>query len=172
MKTFIVSLFLFISNLLFSQYIEGLSVTQNGTNKIKVHVKAYFHTSSSAYLSYDANTNQNTITLNACYYLSPFGGDAAVTHYENDFYIDIPNNANYTLIVNMYISTDEVICNYNRIEDTATLNFTTPIEGTVSLTTNDTYGKNEKLLLYPNPAKDILNIKSPSKISQLTRSAL
>lgn len=167
MKALIISLFLFTSNFLFSQYIAGLSVTQNGQNKIKVHVKAYFHTSSSAYLSYDTNTNQNIITLNACYYLSPLGGDAAVTYYENDFYIDVPDQATYTLITNMYISTNETSCNYHHIEDTKTLQFTTPVQGTVSLATTKNENIASAVTLFPNPTKEVLNFKSPYKVNEI-----
>lgn len=167
MKTIISIITLLVSNILFSQYIEGLSVTQNGTNQIKVHVKAYFPTSESSYLSYETALNQNVITLNPCYYLSPFGGSGDVTYYSNDFYIDVPNGASYTLKVNMYISTNNTICNHNRIEDTVTLNFTTPIQGTVSLAANESDVSEQDLKLFPIPAKDELIIITKNRINNI-----
>lgn len=164
MKTSIYTfIFLFISSLLFSQYIEGLSVTQNGTNQIKAHLKVYLPASGEN-ISYIQDITQNTITINACYYMI---GTGAVTEIDKEFYIDIPNNANYTLKVNLYISWNETICDYHSLEDTATLNFSTPVEGTVSLNTNNINGNNEKLTLYPNPVKDLLNIGSILKIDKI-----
>ena len=67
----------------------------------------------------------------------------------------------------MYSSTDPTNCNYTNLEDTATLNFTTPIEGTVSLATDETENSGQNIQLFPNPAKDILNIITDSKIQNV-----
>ena len=165
MKNFILTILLFISNILSSQYIEGLSLTQNGTDQIKAHLQIYFPTDG-AYISYTKDINQNIITLNVCYYKNELGGSTAVNHYENDFYIDIPNNNNYTLNINLYSSWNETTCTYNVLEDTVTLNFTTPINGTISLAAIESQNKNHNLVLFPNPTKGIFNIKTNQKIEK------
>ncbi len=153
MKTFIIALFLLISNTFSSQYIPGLSLTQNGANQIKAHLKLYMP-SVAEYLSYTINTNQNTITLNVCYVL--YGG-TLTSFPEHDFYIDIPNNGNYTLTVNLYTSYEETFCNYEILEDTVTLNFSAPIDGTVSMGTVNADYRNKAIAVFPNPVKDVLH---------------
>ncbi len=152
MKTFITAVLLLISNALSSQHIEGLSVTQNGNDQIKANLKVYLPTLGE-YLSYTTDINQNTITLSACYFVTDFG---AISNLENDFYIDIPDNDNYTLKVNLYISYNMEVCTYDSLEDTVTLGFSTPIEGTVSLGTVNP-GKTKATVVLPNPVKDILH---------------
>lgn len=161
-KIFLITI-LSITNLIFAQYITGLSVTQNGTNQIKTNLKVYLPTVGE-FKNYQVNINQSTITLSACYFMTDFGG---ISNLENNFLIDITDNNNYTLIVKMYSSTDPTNCNYTNLEDTATLNFTTPIEGTVSLATDETENSGQNIQLFPNPAKDILNIITDSKIQNV-----
>lgn len=132
MKTLFTSFFLMMYCTLSSQYIMNLEASQNGASQIKVHLKVYFPTSTSAYLSYNSDIVQNVITLNACYYKSQFGGDTSAAIYDNDFYIDIPNEGAFTLKVNQYTSWNQTTCVQNVLEDTATLSFTTPIEGVVT----------------------------------------
>ena len=66
--------------------------------------------------------------------MTDFGG---VSNLSNDFYINIADNNNYILKVNMYSSNNQNNCNYQNLEDTATLNLTTPIQGTDSLAANE-----------------------------------
>lgn len=163
MKKIHLILILSITNLVFAQYITGLNVTQNGASQIKTNLKVYLPTVGE-FKNYQVNINQSTITLYACYFMTDFG---AISNLENDFFIDIPDNNNYTLIVKMYSSTDPITCNYNNLEDTATLNFSTPINGTVSLATDETENNGQNIQLYPNPAKDVLNIKADFKIQNV-----
>ncbi len=151
----------FFSNLLYSQYITGLSLTQNGNNQLKANLKVYLPTAGN-FLSSTTNVEQNTITLSSCYYITDFG---AISNLENDFLIDLPNNGNFTLIVNMYSSINPILCNYENLEDTVSLNFTTPINGTVSLNTNEI--NNKEFLIYPIPVKDVLNFDIKEKITSL-----
>ena len=67
----------------------------------------------------------------------------------------------------MYISTNNTICNHNRIEDTVTLNFTTPIQGTVSLAANESDVSEQDLKLFPIPAKDELIIITKNRINNI-----
>lgn len=42
------------------------------------------------------------------------------------------------------------------MEDSASLNFTNPFSGTISLSTDNPHSTNKNVNLYPNPVKDIL----------------
>lgn len=147
---------LFFSSLISSQYIMGLSATQNGVSQIKARLNVYLP-NFGEFKNYTLDRNQNTLTVNTYYYM---GGGAIVEYLENDFYIDIPNNGNYTLKVNMFVEGSQYC-----LEDTKVLNFTTPIDGTVSLSID----KNELKFveIFPNPANKILNINSFFVIKKL-----
>ena len=162
MKTLII-IFSLICNFLFSQYITGLNLIQNGDGQIKANLKVYLPTVGN-FLSSNTTINQNVITLSACYYVT---GATIITNLDNDFYIDITNNSNFTLTDKMYSTYNETICNYDQLEDTASLNFTTPIVGTVSLATDENNTKSENISLFPVPTKDVLNIKSNEKIHKV-----
>lgn len=162
-KIYFILLLLVFSNFAYSQYITSLNVTQNGTNQIKANLKVYLP-NLGEFSNYTTSFDQNTITLSACYIMTDFG---AISNLENEFFIDIPNNGNYTLKVNLFTSSDPTNCNYQNLEDTVTLNFIAPIEGTVSLNTTDLESNNEKLLLFPNPTKGILNIKTSQRTDQI-----
>ena len=159
MKAFIINSIL-TCNLLFSQYITGLDLTQNGNGQIKANLKVYLPTVGN-FLSSNTTINQNVITLSACYFMTDFG---AISNLSNDFYINIPDNNNYTLIVNMYSSNNPNNCNYQNIEDTATINFSTPIQGTVSMATDENNTNSENISIFPVPTKDVLNINSKEQI--------
>ena len=159
MKAFII-IYILTCNLLFSQYITGLDLTQNGNGQIKANLKVYLPTVGN-FLSSNTTINQNVITLSACYFMTDFG---AISNLSNDFYINIPDNNNYTLIVNMYSSNNPNNCNYQNIEDTATINFSTPIQGTVSMATDENNTNSENISIFPVPTKDVLNINSKEQI--------
>lgn len=163
MKKIYFIILLFLSNLFFSQAITSLSVTQNGVNQIKVHSKIYMPYVGD-YLTHTVNISQNTISLTICYSMTNFGG---ISYPENDFYIDIPNNGNYTLVTKLYTSADVVNCDYSSLEDTVSLNFTAPIDGTVSLGIQENENIAGKFSLHPIPAKDILNIRTHSIIKKV-----
>lgn len=136
---------------------------QNGDNHIKANLKVYLP-HYSEFNSSEITINGNIITLNACYFMTDFG---SISNMENDFYIDIPNNGNYTLKVNLYISTDEVTCNHNSLEDMVTLNFSTPIDGTVSLGTANP-AHNTKITVFPNPVKNALTFSEEVSSVRIT----
>lgn len=163
MKTSTIAILLFISNLVYSQYITGLSATQNTDNQIKAKLKVYLPTVGE-FLSSKTSINQNIITLSSCYFMTDLG---AISNLENDFHVDIPNTGNYTLIVKLYTSFNPTTCNHENLEDTATLNFSAPIVGTASLNTLENVIKNQNIALFPNPTKDFLNINSETKIDSI-----
>ena len=55
------------------------------------------------------------------------------------------------------------ICDYNNIQDTRSINFTTPINGTVTLSATDYLLKN--IGIYPNPTTGIINFNFSSNAS-------
>ncbi len=162
-KLIVIFLF-FISNLFFSQYITGLSVTQNGSNQIKTKLKVYLP-NVGEFVNSSTTINENVITLSTYYFMI---GATAISNLENDFYIDIPNNGNYTLIVHQYVSGSEQMCGEEYcLEDTVTLNFSAPIDGTVSLNANEVQNNSSRITLFPVPTKEVLNIKTDIKIEKI-----
>lgn len=162
MKSILIILCFLFPKILFSQYIMGLHITQNGANQIKTHLKVYLPTLGE-FRNHLVQINQNQITLSTCYFMTDLG---AISELDNDFFIDIPNYGNYSLVVNMYTSSDPVTCSYSNLEDTVNLNFSTPIDGTVSLASSEIEHKNFKL--YPVPAKDELHIRTNEIIQKVS----
>lgn len=149
--------------------ITGLQINQLSNSKIKVNLKVH-----SAilvdYNSFISEINGNIITLKACYNI--FIGQMA-SNLENDFEIDIPPApGNYIFNVEVY-GADFGVCIYDNVhlQDSASLNFTNPFNGTISLSTTDSDGKDRNVNLYPNPVKDILHFSqevSEIKITDLS----
>ena len=136
-------------------FISGLNITQINESQIKVNVKIDGG-GFTDYNSYTTETIGNVVTLKVCYDHYLFDGGQAPN---NDFYIDISSASdNYTLKVEIYRSTFQG-CLYQAslMQDSATLDFTTPFTGTISLSTNDLEQKNKNIDIFPNPVKDILH---------------
>lgn len=166
MKTFIyIALFLYWPIFYTAQNlylgINDIIVSQPSEQQIKVKLLVTGGTYGN-YQSYISEVNQNQITLSVCYLMTDA---AAMTYFDNDFYVDIPSSPNnYDLTVKVYFA-DGMTCNYINLDDTATLYFSTPIGGTVSLATNDKHLTN--IQLFPIPAKDELNFKTKEKFDHI-----
>ncbi len=146
--------------------IAGLNITQINGNQINANLKVYSPVFS-IYNSYETEINENVITLKVCYTVTLA---QAETNPDNDFQINLPTtNGNYTLKVKVYRSS--TTCTYESpyLEDTATLDCTTPFSGTISLITSDIDSKNKNLKTYPNPVKDILNFSEKVSNNRLFR---
>ena len=68
--------------------------------------------------------------------------------------ITLPVIGEYNLNIIVYQSFSK-ICDYNNIQDTASLSFTTPISGTVTLSTRDIFNEQTNIL-YPNPTTGVI----------------
>ncbi|MFC0345320.1 T9SS type A sorting domain-containing protein [Epilithonimonas hispanica] len=136
-------------------FIKDFDITQISENQLNVNLKVY-SPDLADYNEFIIDYSGNTITLKVCYdmYFIP-----AISNLENDFQINLPSPiSNYTLKVEIYRSTSQG-CLYQAslMQDSATLDFTTPFTGTISLSTNDIKNDDKNLILYPNPVKDILH---------------
>ena len=130
MKKYIYFLLLSVFQILNAQNISlnNLTVSQSNSNVIQVHVKVF--TNCGTYLANSFNINNDIISLDMCYYMCD--AHTAII-LENDVYIPIPMNSNYTLIVNIYDSTSETVCDYNSVQGSATVQFSTPLTDPVVL---------------------------------------
>jgi hypothetical protein len=146
--------------------IEGLSVTQSENNQIKVNLKVVGD-SFTTYTSDKIDITDNVITLAVCYKVAFIVSDNTTTHLNNDFFVTLPNDGNYTLNVNIYEGVSSDVCDYSQMDDAATLDFSTPIEGVVALNTTEIGNKTDEITLFPNPANGILNIETLSKIDKI-----
>lgn len=148
-------LFLIITHFTQSQELgfTEISITGLSQNNINVLVKAT--TNCGVYLSHEVIVSESNITLNICY---NFCGAGIILYPENDFQINLANEGSYNLNIVAYESTDpNNICNFNNIQDTASLSFTMPLSGTVTLSKTD-FLNVPKNIFYPNPTTGILNV--------------
>ena len=152
-KIFILILF-FLTSISNAQGVDigitGVNITSIAPNEINVNLAVI--TNASEYISSAYTINGNTINLSVCYITYGVG---LIMNLENDIPITIPSNGNYNLNITIYQSFS-TICDYNNIQDTRSLNFTTPINGTVTLSTTDNLIKN--IGIFPNPTTGIVNI--------------
>lgn len=149
--------------------ISGLTITQINESQINTNLKIEELFGTAVYDSYMLQVNNNEITLKVCYKVFIFDGGNTV---ENDFLVDIPSNPdNYTLKVEVYPWGSSGCFQPQYMEDSASLNFTNPFSGTISLGISDPDSKNKNVSIYPNPVKDILQFSeeiSNVKITDLS----
>jgi len=149
--------------------ITGLQITQITDSQIKVNLKV-FSPVVTYYKSYTTDLNENVVTLKVCYTVTIA---QATSNHDNDFFVDIPPaSGNYTFKVEVYAA-DFGVCIYDNshLEDSASLNFTNPFSGTISLSTSDPDNTNKNVNVYPNPVKEILHFSeevSNVKITDLS----
>jgi len=155
MKKILIFIMALSSYFVNSQTIQSLNVSPNGTDTVDVNLEIFYHQYID-YLGFDYEVVGNIINLNVCYHHAP----ANVIVYDNrTFNIPIVNPIDYTLNVVIYRSVDISTCDYNSITDTATLEFTTPLTDTVYLGVAEFEEVINQIIVYPNPVKDVLNIK-------------
>jgi len=154
-------IFFTIIVLALSQSIQALSIQELSASPsnqdILVHLKVfeghYFE-----YNNYSYSIDGEVITLNICY--TPITL-SIITTKENDFIIPDVNSAsfNYTLIVNVNYRNwngSEYICEFNAQSDTETIQFSTPLSATVTLSSSNFLENHNKLKLFPNPTSGII----------------
>lgn len=145
-------IFMFTSFSMKSQNIYTMSVSPNGSNSIDVNLEVY----ETEYIlfvdSYYVITG-NEIKLKVCYEYAPLFQFSLLN---NTFNIPILNNSNYSLIVETYRTNLTVTCDYSNQTDSATIQFATPLTGTVTLT-SDNFELNKKTItIFPNPVSEKL----------------
>lgn len=136
-------------------FIKELHITQINENQIKANLKVY-SPDLATYNTYTTETNGNIITLKVCYnmYFIP-----SISNIENDFEINIPPDpGGYIFIVKIYRANPGT-CSFiedGYLEDSATLEFTNPFTGTISLSTAEGNIAKSKIEIYPNPTNGLL----------------
>jgi hypothetical protein len=140
--------------------IQELSASPNGQD-INIHIKVlegyYFEYSNHSY-----TIENNTITLTICYLPTTL---SIITTKENDFIIPNINTdtSNYTLVVNVnYLRwvDGQQVCDYQNQSDTATLQFSTPLSATVTLSSDDFVNNKNNLTVFPNPTNGIIEFNN------------
>lgn len=171
MKNLILLIVFISTQLLQAQTIDIEDITISaipGTNDINVKTNTFYVISEHNYMQAPYIITNNTITLNICYSttITTMGSYEEV----NTVLPNINNTGNnYTLIVNLYKGSyttvpDLVItCDYNELQDTATLNFGTPLNNSVSLDT-PLFSENN-FSIYPNPNTGNFQLKNSTPCS-------
>ena len=146
-------------------FITGLNITQLNESQIKVNLKIVAQ-GYCVYNSYTTEITGNVITLKVCYDGYFFDSGSS----DNDFFVDIPSaSGNYKLNVEIYGSgSNGCIYQPEYLQDSATLDFKNPFSGTILLSTIDTENLNKKIILYPNPVKNILHFSEEVSIVKIT----
>ncbi len=132
--------------------ITQVNLSQISDNEINVNLKVI--TNASTFISSSYTINGNDIELKACYYTKSIAMMAAL---ENDIPITIPADGNYNLNIIIYQSSFIDFCDYNNIQDTATLNFGAPLSQAISLSSLN-FSNTDTAILYPNPTDGLFHI--------------
>jgi hypothetical protein len=100
------------------------------------------------YLSNSHTVTGNVIELNVCYW---FNDTLPFLTFQNDFFIPLENPANYTIIVNIILSSSTTVCNNFSTPDTETLQY--------NFLSNTIFSFNDNVKLYPNPSSGIIYVQ-------------
>jgi hypothetical protein len=159
-KIYITILSSLLSLMIYSQTIENLSISQSSDNSLDIALEVC-EINEIGFLSYSYEVNNDIIDLSVCYW---FNEATAVVCDEQNLQITIPpENNDYTLNVEIYNSISQQVCDFNELTDTAMLDFSTPVNGTVILSNSDSSFDN-RISIYPNPVEEVLYIKNNSGI--------
>jgi hypothetical protein len=100
------------------------------------------------YLSNSHTVTGNVIELHVCYW---FNDTLPYLTFENNFFIPLENPANYTIIVNIILSSSTTVCNNFSTPDTETLQY--------NFLSNTDFSFNDFVKLYPNPSSGIIYVQ-------------
>ena len=142
--------------------ITQVNVSQISENEINVNLKAISNASTFITSSYTINGNE--IELKACYFSLSVAWIVAL---ENDIPITLPADGNYNLNIIIYQSSFIDFCDYNNIQDTATLNFGAPLSQAISLSSHN-FSYTDTKILYPNPTDGVFRISDNVKGSSIS----
>jgi len=117
-KTILLFIFIFSSYTSFGQILSNLNVSPTGDDLIvDVNLISYVSTISE-FINEEHSLVNNIITMDVCYYVTGFQVGSS---YDHTFPVTVPADGNYTLIVNLYRSETQSVCDYTELTDTATL---------------------------------------------------
>ena len=152
----LIFIFFIISNFVQSQELgfTDVTITTTSAEDINVFVKAV--SNCGVYLSHETVLTGSNITLKVCYI---FCGGGIILYPENNFQINLPIQGLYNLDIIAYESTNQNICDFNNIQDTANLSFTTPLSGPVTLSTTAIIENNDNII-YPNPTSGSISLNN------------
>ena len=142
--------------------ITQVNVSQISENEINVNLKAISNASTFITSSYTINGNE--IELKACYFSLSVAWIVAL---ENDIPITLPADGNYNLNIIIYQSSFIDFCDYNNIQDTATLNFGAPLSQAISLSSLN-FSNTDTAILYPNPTDGVFRLSDIVKGSSIS----
>jgi hypothetical protein len=100
------------------------------------------------YLSNSHTVTGNVIELHVCYW---FNDTLPYLTFENNFFIPLENPANYTIIVNIILSSSTTVCNNFSTPDTETIQY--------NFLSNPDFSFNNSVKLYPNPSSGMINFQ-------------
>jgi len=148
-KVFLSSIILLFSIKAFSEPPYGitqLNVTAV-TGGINLNVVTYWG-SIVEYVNYSYTINDNEIDVQVCYSPTPFPMEDTIS---NDLFIEISQANNYTIYVTASTSSSSEICADLTYYDASSTNF---------LAAEEYDFRNNEIVLFPNPAQDLIIIKS------------
>jgi hypothetical protein len=160
-KTLLTFLFLVIVQTINAINIQELSLSQGTGNNINVGLKVT-EGSLIIFNNYSYTLENNVITLTVCYNRTTI---SSFTTLNNEFTIENVDltTSNYTLIVIANYSRwvdGQAICDFTNNSATTTLQFSTPLNATVSLS-SDNFVKNENnLIVSPNPSDGMIEFSN------------
>lgn len=165
-KVILLFIFFGFSQTINALQIENITVSAISNQQLNVKVNT-MNLYTFAFNSHQYNIVGNNIILEICFNA---GVGAAISYSENTF--QIPLNtiavANYTLTVKVYyISFQTFTCDYQVIQDTKSLNFSTPLAGMVSLSNNNFSQNRLNSVFYPNPTSGSLLFDKTLKIENI-----
>ena len=167
MKKYIFLLLLSFYQLLNAQPfigINSLTVTQLNADEINVNLNVNGG-SSFGYIINNYSISNNIISLSVCYFIS---FDAMIWNDVQNIPVTVPINGNYSLVVTLYDSTSVSTCNYNSIQDSATLQFSTPLASAVSLAAGSFDSGDIGVRVTPNPTHGLITLDFGNKPEAVT----
>jgi hypothetical protein len=160
MKKLLLILFLIVyNNTTKALNIQNITITSNSDSEINILLNTV-HGSCMFYNSYTYSITDNSIILNVCY--NPQFCNA-VTYLSNNIQIPLNNLTaiNYELKVNIFFYNFQTLsCENSVISDSETLNFSTPLNTTVTLSSDDFVKNENNLIVSPNPSNGMIEFSN------------
>lgn len=152
----------FMSAQFFSTLNSDLNISPTSDDAIvNVNMNVFTHTDSE-FINEEHAITGNIITMDVCYYVTGFQFS---NNYQHTFPVTVPSDNDYTIIINLYRSETEDVCDYTEITDTATLDFTIPLTSIVSLSVSEFEQLENQIMVYPNPVNNSLSFSTSESLN-------